>query len=414
MPPVRSYTRLSIFSLMLALGGCAAASPIANPNETLAPAAAPAPALKAASVAPTASASAPASPAAPPAPSAAPAPPPAKIQLAASGQAHSCALLEDKTFYCWGAGSDGQLGVGQQDSPKALEVKGLGDVQAIALGASHSCVLLASGKVNCWGKVPPSKEITPPHEIAGLDRVTRLAAGASFNCVSRANDIGKVRCWGYNKKHQLCDGSSINRAKPMAIPSLFRVENMALGTRHGCVFRKGAIECFGANGHGQVVSLLAPRPTRSVVSGLSKSTFLSAGEAHSCSANATQVSCWGNNHEGALAHKNPKERGPVSIPLDKARNNEAVLQLVSGNRHSCIRTASRVICWGSNRHGQLAAEPLQAIKLKPSSHIAAGGNFSCAISSHDGQLRCWGGNEHGQCGQPASANPTKQPSLVRF
>eukprot|EP01084_Bolivina_argentea_P064576 117755_1 len=86
---------------------------------------------------------------------------------------HTCALLSTNGVKCWGQGSTGQLGYGNQDKigdgpgemgTNLTEVDlGLGmgtnltevdlglGVQEIALGAEHTCALLSTNGVKCWG-----------------------------------------------------------------------------------------------------------------------------------------------------------------------------------------------------------------------------------------------------------------------
>lgn len=76
----------------------------------------------------------------------------------ALGFAHTCALDEDGAIRCWGTGSHGRLGYGNthtisdneypQDTP-TLDIGG--DVTMIASGNSHTCALLETGSVRCWG-----------------------------------------------------------------------------------------------------------------------------------------------------------------------------------------------------------------------------------------------------------------------
>ncbi|MGH7284670.1 MAG: RCC1 domain-containing protein [Polyangiaceae bacterium] len=72
-----------------------------------------------------------------------------------------CALADDKTVWCWGAGVYGALGSGTADAgnvyPQILEtptqVPGLTDVIQISSSAYgfHTCALINGGAVKCWG-----------------------------------------------------------------------------------------------------------------------------------------------------------------------------------------------------------------------------------------------------------------------
>ena len=80
---------------------------------------------------------------------------PAATQIAA-GQFHTCALLGDGTVWCWGENAHGQLGRSLdggslQDSHPA-PVQGLSGVAQIATGNFHSCAVLEDGLLLCWGQ----------------------------------------------------------------------------------------------------------------------------------------------------------------------------------------------------------------------------------------------------------------------
>ncbi|MAK78181.1 MAG: hypothetical protein CL992_02785 [Euryarchaeota archaeon] len=70
------------------------------------------------------------------------------------GDRHSCAILEDYTMWCWGQNSDGQLGLGNnthQGSPIQIPVDVNGSVVVMTGGTGHSCAILDDGTLKCWG-----------------------------------------------------------------------------------------------------------------------------------------------------------------------------------------------------------------------------------------------------------------------
>jgi alpha-tubulin suppressor-like RCC1 family protein len=69
----------------------------------------------------------------------------------ALGDDHSCAILDDKTVACWGAGALGQLGNGQtSDSNQPVLVTDVKDATAITADENHTCAITATGTY-CWG-----------------------------------------------------------------------------------------------------------------------------------------------------------------------------------------------------------------------------------------------------------------------
>jgi len=91
----------------------------------------------------------------------------------AAGAVHTCAVLTDRTAYCWGQNLHGQLGDGttqNRSSPAAVS----GGVEFVAL--------FAGGGLTC-----------------GFGR------------------DGSEYCWGLNQSGQLGDGSRTNRASPVLV-----------------------------------------------------------------------------------------------------------------------------------------------------------------------------------------------------
>ena len=148
------------------------------------------------------------------------APLPLLATAVAVGANHSCALLEDHTVKCWGDNADGDLGYGDTqvrgNSPAemgdALPRVDLGTGRtAIAIAASraHTCAILDDGSVKCWGAGPnlglpdtmprgnaPGQmgDALPALDLGAGRRATQLAAGYDTSCALL--DDGSVKCWG--------------------------------------------------------------------------------------------------------------------------------------------------------------------------------------------------------------------------
>lgn len=73
------------------------------------------------------------------------------IDLALGG-AHSCALLDDGTVWCWGSSNHGKLGNGNYNHDSMTPVLvGLENVVDIDARHMHTCAVTADGKLYCWG-----------------------------------------------------------------------------------------------------------------------------------------------------------------------------------------------------------------------------------------------------------------------
>ena len=79
-----------------------------------------------------------------------------------AGDAHTCAILDNATVKCWGFGGNGRLGSGATNNlgdganemGNSLAVIDVGSgrtVRAISAGFAHTCVVLDNATVKCWG-----------------------------------------------------------------------------------------------------------------------------------------------------------------------------------------------------------------------------------------------------------------------
>lgn len=81
-------------------------------------------------------------------------PPETVFTRLAVGNAHACALRDDGSVTCWGQNFQGQLGSGSVggSSFSPVDVPGLSDVVELASGDRHTCALIEGGAVRCWGQ----------------------------------------------------------------------------------------------------------------------------------------------------------------------------------------------------------------------------------------------------------------------
>jgi alpha-tubulin suppressor-like RCC1 family protein len=147
----------------------------------------------------------------PPVSPSAPAPSAAEDVLqAVSGAEHTCELLTDGGVRCFGNGSLGRLGYGNEDDVDAAsaELLALGEPSMqLAAGDAHTCALLESGAVRCWGAGEGNRLGYGHDDNVGDDETpdsvkaiafdlpaTQIAAGATRSCALLTD--GTVRCWG--------------------------------------------------------------------------------------------------------------------------------------------------------------------------------------------------------------------------
>jgi alpha-tubulin suppressor-like RCC1 family protein len=71
------------------------------------------------------------------------------------GRSYSCALTESGQLYCWGLNEDGQLGVGDEtfvSHPAPVDVDAPAGFRNLGLGEYHACAVRADRTLWCWGR----------------------------------------------------------------------------------------------------------------------------------------------------------------------------------------------------------------------------------------------------------------------
>jgi alpha-tubulin suppressor-like RCC1 family protein len=246
--------------------------------------------------------------------------------------------------------------------------------------------------------------VFPTSHGAGLNGVARIAAGNAHTCALTTG--GALQCWGANGSGQLGDNTNQTRTRPVAVTGLASgMRDIAAGFYHSCaVGVDGAARCWGGNqfgqlGDGSASTRLSPVTVARLSSGVKAIT---AGALHTCAlTEAGAVQCWGLNSSGQLGDNSTSQR---ATPAAVSGLSSAVAAVAAGGSHTCaLSTAGGVACWGSNAFGQLGdgsttsrAAPV-AIFGNGVAAIAAGGSHTCALTA-SGAVLCWGSNKVGQLG----------------
>jgi alpha-tubulin suppressor-like RCC1 family protein len=195
----------------------------------------------------------------------------AALQVA-TGEHHSCALLEGGRVRCWGLSTSGELGYPGVDLLDTVgAVAGAGDVvlgapaRQIAVGFDHSCALLEGGRIRCWGNNQSLKLGFAKEEDIGDDEVPAAAGdvplgaearqvvtGGSHTCALLTG--GRVRCWGWailGYPIRPWESRSADQVEDLDLgePALF----LAAGGGVTCAaLAGGRLRCWGDNSLGQL------------------------------------------------------------------------------------------------------------------------------------------------------------------
>lgn len=277
-----------------------------------------------------------------------------------------------------GQGSGG-AGGGGGGAPK-------GSVLSVACGDFHSCALLADRSVRCWGRNksgevgdPSNTEHLRPVAVPGLSGVEELALGSNFSC-ARLSD-GTVKCWGSGRI--LGDNKFQERLPPTTVPGISDAKQLRAGGYLACaVTGSGDVKCWGSDrGTG------APRPVAEVA----------VAGAHGCARMVDGAArCWGEGIWGSPGRES-FARPAVS----------GATRIGTGDGFACaIVEGGSVRCWGRNDQGELGVqadgdnhvEPTTVPLVKGAVEITAAEAHACVVDAAHRAI-CWGANDEGELGR---------------
>ena len=344
-----------------------------------------------------------------------------RITSIAAGGYDACATFSDGSAKCWGDGSFGALGNGDQSSHTTpVTVLGSG-FSGLAAAYQHVCGLSNSG-LACWGnnfggELGDGTDVSSstPVSVSGLaSGVSSVAAGDFFTCASLAS--GGAKCWGEDDFGQLGDGidvgdgnTSITSLLPVAVTGLAAsVTSISAGDTHTCAVEVGGVaQCWGDGRQGELgtgIDTLSSKPL--TVLGLGGPVAsISAGFQYTCAVLVSGAAkCWGDNHFGQLGDGSTTSS---TSPVQVAGLESGVASIAAGETHTCaLLDTGGVKCWGGNGiYGELgngsfanSPTPVQVAGLESGIiAIDAGWDFTCALLSDD-TVECWGSNTSGQLG----------------
>jgi alpha-tubulin suppressor-like RCC1 family protein len=370
----------------------------------------------------------------------------------AAGSHHTCALLADGRLRCWGYNGYGQLGnlswsSSTQPVPVVEYTGGaeITDAIAVAAGYYHSCAIRSNGTVWCWGYgsnyqlgngVRANRHGAV--QVQNLTDAVRVDGGTNMTCAVKSN--GTAWCWGVNSQGALGDGSALNSLSPApvqvktsSLEALTHAVDLALDQVHACVVKSnGTVWCWGRNAEGQLgnagvgaSSTTAVQANLTVPGETLLATSVAATNGASCARTANgRVWCWGANTNGQLGDGTNTSAlaAPVRVQLNLAQSEYATSVAGGiGYGHICAALGSGAVrCWGYNAGGQLGngtrtnsnlPVPVAVDNVRRGPSVSGGAGFSCALRA-DGTARCWGNDGSGELGDAASRPASSTPVTV--
>ena len=347
----------------------------------------------------------------------------ATFERIGAGYVYTCGLATDGAILCWGNGASGQLGNGDANSWAAYPTAVLGGraYRALGVGRFHACGVTTIGEAFCWGSNfsgavgdgSNQNVRSAPTAVTGGLIFTSIAAGDALSCGIAASS-GAAYCWGLGSTGQLGNGTRAERDAPTEVSGGLAFRSAQPGSWATCgITTVGAAYCWGSTAYlGTGRSDLSAIPVS--VSGLTATSLLGAGGAHTCATAPGSLVCWGANSWGQLADGATDDRFTPTA----AAPGLSVQALSTGiGDHSCALDASgAAYCWGQNFSGELG-DGTSGTSANPTARAVAGGlafrsitigfMHTCALTSA-GAAYCWGRNAGALGDSTMVAAPTPQ------
>ncbi|XP_030879668.1 probable E3 ubiquitin-protein ligase HERC6 isoform X3 [Leptonychotes weddellii] len=320
-----------------------------------------------------------------------------ELQQAASGERHSLLLLSNGEVHSCGDNSHGQLGrrgVQSEEQPKPIHSLETLRVDLVSCGKEHSLAVCYKGRVFAWGAgsegqlgVGEFKEINlTPRKIKTLTGIKIIQVSCGHYHSLALSEDGQLFSWGSNSHGQLGLGKeSPSQASPQRVRSLdgIPLTQVAAGGVHSFALSlSGASFGWGSNNAGQLalrknnVPVLQSSKPRSI--GALKNLgviYISCGYEHTAVLTQTgKVFTFGSNSYGQLGHSPTAEKeGPQLMEgIDGL-----VSQIDCGSYHTLayVYTTGKVVSFG---HGP-------SCKSRPThpEALTENADFTCLISADD-------------------------------
>ncbi len=204
-----------------------------------------------------------------------------------TGTSSVCGLTSTGAAYCWGDNRFGQLGIGTASgadvcggdpcSRTPVPVVGGLTFTQLSVGYYHSCGLVTNGAWYCWGSnnygqlgngtIGPDTcydecSATPVAVSGPPDPTCHTAApcvifatvfpgGRRYSCGVTSG--GVAYCWGENILGQLGDGSTVNSLAAVAVAGGLTFASLSAYLYHTCGLTTGGVAyCWGRNSYGQL------------------------------------------------------------------------------------------------------------------------------------------------------------------
>ena len=253
-----------------------------------------------------------------------------------------------------------------------------------------------------------------------------IATGGSAVCAIL--DDNSLKCWGYNGRGELGDGSTTNRSSPVAVnlgDGRTAKEVIMNGYRNCAILDNDSLKCWGDNsvwgplGDGSTTGRSSPVSVDLGDGRTAKEVVLQTD--YTCAIlDDKSLKCWGRHDYGQLGigggnndvcfyrDNDDCKKIPTSVDLG---NERTVKKVDFSSFHACVILDNDSLkCWGHNLYGQLGDgsttnrnSPVSIGLGQTVKKVVLEDTYSCAIQEDD-SLICWGENSYGQLGDGSTTN----------
>ena len=338
---------------------------------------------------------------------------------------HGCASLMTGVVRCWGLNNRGQLGIGtttfsRTPSPQAVSF-GLGrTAKRVYAGRDFSCAILDNNTAKCWGAgssgelgqgfsdllAPPTDPINYGIDTNGQALWPKSLSTNESNVCALLNN-NSVKCSGWNRYYQLGDGSPSysdgDVVKNMTSALNFGVgqvpQQISVGGEHACVLLvTDQIKCWGDGfyniGYENRSKYQSP-PNATINLGTNTSVLKVSAGFHTCAIlSDSTLKCWGYNTRGAVGVS------PTANPWDLSNIGDAVGEM--GDALPRVAVKPLMLTIASPAAGQSISNPDDLVL-----------SLSAGFSSLQSQDFSYTGTATGCSFVPSSASAT-DPSLLNI
>uniref|UniRef100_A0A8C3H7G1 HECT and RLD domain containing E3 ubiquitin protein ligase family member 6 n=1 Tax=Chrysemys picta bellii TaxID=8478 RepID=A0A8C3H7G1_CHRPI len=345
--------------------------------------------------------------------------------------------------YCWGAGSCGQLGLGEAAAGglvrcrRGPEAGGGWTLLEAACGERHTLLLGPDGTVcscgaNARGQLgrklcPGQRGGYTPEQIQALEAqiIVHVSCGKEHSLA--VCNRGKVFSWGAGSEGQLGTGEFKEQSLiPKKIDGLsaLRIIQVTCGHFHSVALAQdGRVFSWGQNTHGQLGlgQEIPSQPSPQHVTSLSGIPVaqVAAGGGHTFALSLSGVVYgWGRNNARQLGLNLTNTREQVFKPYAVAAlKTIGVVYISCGDEHTAVLTQDgSVFTFGDDSAGQLGHRSSTQMpgpeKVEwidgPVSHLACGSYHTLVYMSTSGQLISFGRGPQRHIENGTASNPGEQ------